>query len=103
MHSAWPWHLKKDFEKYGLDIAPLWIREVRNPGPYFSDRLFFFWKMCPPFLIPTCYDLGNTLHFVAMGVAAQKLSQEDQGQSDLFRLDMMLKMEMPCVRYGHGI
>ena len=34
--KIWPSHLqKKAFEKYGLDIAPLWIREVRNPGPYF--------------------------------------------------------------------
>ena len=47
-HGIW----KKAFEKYGLDIAPVWIRQVRNPGPHFQDRLFFFVNLGPPFLIP---------------------------------------------------
>ena len=28
------------FQEYGLDIAPVWIRQVLNPSPYFLDGLF---------------------------------------------------------------
>ena len=71
--------------------------------PFCLDRLFFFSNLGPPLLIPIWYDVRNTLHLMAMDVAAQKLSQEDEGQSDLFRIDMMHKIKIPCTQHGHGI
>ena len=48
--------------------------------------------------IPYSDLLGSEKYFALLGhgCCSAKTSQEDQSQSDSFRLDMILKIKMPC-------